>query len=72
MCEVKDPGDPTLLSSTGKPNKITEFWYVTLPSDFNATLSMYVQNGADSKIYKTGFFYHILSFFFFWQLWEVP
>lgn len=24
MCEVKDPGDPTLLSSTGKPNKITE------------------------------------------------
>lgn len=65
MCEVKDPGDPTLLSSMGKPNKITEFWYATLPSDFNVALSMDVQNGADSKIYKSVMFLSHFIFFFF-------
>lgn len=55
---MKGPGDPTLLSAMGKQIKITELQYVTLPSicNFNATLSMYVQSGADSKIYKSDIF----------------
>lgn len=56
MCEVKDPSDTTLLSAMRKPIKITESKYVTLPSDFNETLSMYVQNRADSAIYKSDIF----------------
>lgn len=64
MCEVKDPSDTTLLSAMGKPIKITELEYVTLPSDFNETLSMYVQNRADSAIYKSDIFKLHFIFFF--------
>lgn len=59
---MKDPGDPKLLSAMGKQFKLTELQYVTLPSDFNVTLSMCVQSGADSKIYKSDIFNNILSF----------
>lgn len=61
---MKDPGDPTLLSAMGKQIKITELQYVTLPSvcNFNVTLSMYVENGADSKIYRSDIFNHIYLF----------